>query len=411
MPSTARKEEQPSVGKSGSVMCLFARRAVVLTAMVCFSVSNAFSVDPEPPQLKVIPEQVDRSIEHADQKLTVTLLNVTSAALQGISVSSLGFSDGKGAEPIRFTTQKLPDLPPGKQLDVHIDLPAVRRAGVFSGALRFEVNGQTRATLPLTLRSRGPRPEGWRDSAPLLFFLSIVMVGWLASAGLDQWYTRDFPRVESVLALREASSALEILQEKFEAWQHQHNAQVRQNETQLVFDRAELETVLKTEHGKPVAELQAAAKRFDLLCQQYVAFWTALQVATARFDPAQLPEASAKLDEVPRPEDIAVYRDALLRVLRTPIGGTTPPSFTSAQEPSLRGTLLNVSSADLYSKARSMDLLRAVIVGILVVISAFTVYYLPNPIFGSAQDYIAVFLWTFGLTQTGSQLVASVRKS
>jgi hypothetical protein len=71
---------------------------------------------------------------------------------------------------------------------------------------------------------------------------------------------------------------------------------------------------------------------------------------------------------------------------------------------------LQVTAAILHKRVALMDFAKALVLAAVVWSTAYTVYFVPNPSFGTALDYLTLFLWCLGLTATGSQIIGSVRK-
>jgi hypothetical protein len=57
-----------------------------------------------------------------------------------------------------------------------------------------------------------------------------------------------------------------------------------------------------------------------------------------------------------------------------------------------------------------MGLLYQGVVWVTVFFTAYQAYFAHNLAFGTLSDYFVVFLWSIGLTQTGSQILARIHK-
>jgi hypothetical protein len=177
------------------------------------------------------------------------------------------------------------------------------------------------------------------------------------------------------------------------------------------FDHSEVDTALKQASNLPINDLQQLSTRFVLATRLNDEFWTALQIAKLKVLPANLPQTVARLDAAPRTADVVAYRTSLLQVLTAPL--TAPPAAAAATAilASLQGIdLSGVSSASLRQRIFVMDVVKWLILAMLVLFTAYTVYYLPNPAFGTLQDYLTLLIWALGLSTTGSQVVRSIHK-
>jgi hypothetical protein len=160
-----------------------------------------------------------------------------------------------------------------------------------------------------------------------------------------------------------------------------------------------------------VTTLQQDEQRFDLACRLNDEFWTALQIAQ-QTRPNELARLALEMDALARGNDPAAYRTALLQILTAP----PPPAAAAAAvapvaAPALGADLSSITSASLHHRIAVMDWLKACVLGVAVWITAFSVYYYPNPSFGSVVDYLTLFIWALGLTSTGAQLISGVKKS
>jgi hypothetical protein len=235
------------------------------------------------------------------------------------------------------------------------------------------------------------------------------LAGWALSLLLNQWYTIDLPRVQLVLLLREEQKSLSNLLGQLQAWQSRNGATLTTTRTVVKFDSDDIDTLLKRVDGAMLVDLQQAQQRFQLACSLNDELWTALQIAEPSFSRQDLGRVASRLDSVPRPSDPSLYRAALLQVLTAPL---PPAGAPAAPGPgvALAPNLSNASSAALHERIRVMDATKALIVAFVAWATAYIAYYHPNPSFGTATDYIVLFIWALGLTTTGSQLIAGIRK-
>jgi hypothetical protein len=138
-------------------------------------------------------------------------------------------------------------------------------------------------------------------------------------------------------------------------------------------------------------------------------FWSVVQVAMNRWgnQPDQLQLATAAIDGVPRPAsapDLNQYRSQLLAALPVSLG----------KDPSVEAQVQSVSRLwtpeGVQRKIKIMALLYQVVIWATVFFTAYQAYFAHNLAFGTLSDYIVLFVWSLGLTQTGSQIVSRVHK-
>jgi hypothetical protein len=364
---------------------------------------------PQPEKIAVDPTQVDVKVYSADDVATLTVQNNTAVPVEALTLSSLGLLDGKTGLRIpswNWIFTFITPLKPNERTDCSFSLPISDEAGAFTGILRVQAGGRE-VPVPLTLRMRGPYLASWKGF-PLVFLTVIFICGWGLSLTLDHWYTNRLPRVQQLLLLREQQEALNSFLLELAAWEKDHSARLTRAVDTAAFDKSDIETTLKRIDSIQLVSLQQAEQRFDLACRLNDEFWTALQIAEKTL-PNSLPQVGQQLDSVARGTDPNSYRTALLQVLTTPVSAPTalPPGVVAA----LGGVNLSAAtSAGLHTRIVAMDALKACVLAVVVWITAFTVYYYPNPSFGSAIDYLTLFIWALGLTTTGAQLIGSVRR-
>jgi hypothetical protein len=360
---------------------------------------------PSTPRIVIEPTQLDRRVLAAGDTASLGVTNESSAAIENLSFSFselLDSKSGHGISPQTISTTLHLDV--GQKTNCTFALPVGNRAGVFSGSLTVQGPPGVGAPVPVVIRMRGPEAASC-SALPLLLFTSVLLVGWLLSSLLHSWYTTRLPVVQQVLLLRERKASFERFLTRIDDFEKLAHAPMPKIKMSVAFANGEIDSALTVSDTSNIANLQALQQRSDLISQLNDRLWIAMQIAQATTN-AKLGEYARLLDNVPRGTDVNAYEEALKQVLTSP-----PPArdvTVSAQV--TVASLSNTTSADLHSKVRMMDSLKALSVGVIVWISAFSFFYYPNASFGSVVDYISLFLWAVGLTATGSQLVSSVHK-
>jgi hypothetical protein len=152
-----------------------------------------------------------------------------------------------------------------------------------------------------------------------LFLLTLVFaLGWGSSVALDHWYTSSLPVVQQVILLKEAQQAMANFLAALQVWQETNKITLFKTDATVAFDKSDLDAFLVAVRTKTVADLQLAVQRFTLSCSLNDEFYTALQIAK-QTKPGSLASVAAQLDNVPRGQDVAAYRTALLQVLTGPL--------------------------------------------------------------------------------------------
>ncbi len=361
---------------------------------------------PSTPRIVIEPTQLDRRVLAAGDTASLGVTNESSAAIENLSFSFselLDSKSGHGISPQTISTTLHLDM--GQKTNCTFALPVGNRAGVFSGSLTVQGPPGVGAPVPVVVRMRGPEVASC-SALPLVLFTSVLFVGWLLSSLLHSWYTTRLPVVQQVLLLRERQASFERFLKRIDDFEKVANAPMPKTKTSVAFAKGEIDSALTVSDTSSISNLQALQQRSDLISQLNDRLWIAIQIAQATAN-AKFGEYARLLDNVPRGTDVNAYEEALKQVLSSP-----PPArdATAVAAQVIVASLSNTTSADLHSKVRMMDSLKALLVGVMVWISAFSFFYYPNSSFGSVADYISLFLWAVGLTATGSQLVSSVHK-
>lgn len=366
-------------------------------------------------KLTTDPTQKDVKVFELPSKVRFSVVNQTSQPVQTLAFSSLGFEDGKTDQIIPtphwapFDFGSTP-LRANQRTDCTIPIPMSNHAGAFTGILRIDDENGFEAIVPLTIRIRGPYFPVWRD-LPLIFLTVVFIAGWGLSMGLDYWFTVKWPLLQQVMVLKQVQTALGTFLTNLVKWEKDNHITLIDADIAATYDKSDLDTLLSDLTGKTVADMQQAVDRFTTSSALNDEFYTAIQLAVAKIAPANRDAVTKQLDAVSRNQTVIAYRTALLAVLTVATAALPPAEVVPAAPVLQPGTdLSTTTAANLHKRAVLMDWLKTIVLGVVVWLTAYTVYYAPNPSFGTALDYIALFLWCLGLTATGSQIISSVRK-
>jgi hypothetical protein len=158
----------------------------------------------------------------------------------------------------------------------------------------------------------------------------------------------------------------------------------------------------------PRDQLTADVQRYVLRVGTASLLWSAVQSTMNRWgnQPNQLQPVIAALDNVPLPtsaQDLDRYRNDLLAAVPATLAAGAAGSYVVAISPQW-------DPKSVKQKIARMGLLYQSVVWAVVILTAYQSYYAHNLAFGTLSDYIVLFLWAVGLTQTGSQIVGRIHK-
>ncbi len=396
---------EPGASYKGKVVVLWpSAPPTTVDYTIQFPTLISFDVSPEQADLILGPLQ--------PQEITLRIKNTGKRKITRIVISSLGLKDaatGKRAE-LSETPLAL-DLNPGSETQIRYRPTQPHLAGSYTGTLDVTADQVARKSIPLVLRSRGPN---YRDCSFLPFVLFLVVLAfafWLSSM-VEDWFGKGgLDRAQAILSLQASEADLNDGLRKIQKWQNDNApAKVGQTEVRLQSLVDELATTIRAASGMPLDQLTKEAQRFASQAAATSLFWSFLKIATTTFAvPTQLKEVAAQLDkvEIPEPPALNVYRENLRKVVQGAIateglGGAAPAGPADADVASPRA---------LQKRIKLMACLYRLLVWFVVFIAAYQTLYSNNRVFGSFLDYIAVFLWTLGLTQTGTKILADARSS
>ena len=372
-------------------------------------------------KLAIEQPQLITHFDAAGNTVLLSVSNNTAGDLSAIAFSSVDFLDGKTDAmvpgwapqtpkliPVGKTVEDAKEdfgkLPMGQRTDCTLRLPPVDSAGTYTGVLRVTGDG-FESSVPLTIKTRGPYYARWRG-IPLGLMTAVFFVGWLISVGLDRWTNIELPRKQQQLVLEEAQQRLGQFAKQIAAWEQKNNALLPNGTTASNFDKLQLDALLSDFKSQPVVTLQQTAQQYALICDLYGEFYTALQIAAQKFPAAEVSAVGTALDNCRRGPDVVTYRAALLQVLTSPAPAAGPQAHGMAA-----GANINVDSvAAIRTEIAVMDWTKLLLTGLVVWISAYAVLYLSNPAFGTSTDYLNLFLWSLGLTTTGSQVTQGIKR-
>jgi hypothetical protein len=299
--------------------------------------------------------------------------------------------------------------------EVRFRLPEPIWAGTYSGSLYVVDPRIDTRVVPMFLRLRGPVP-GQQYWVPFVLFTVVVLGGFGLSSKLDTWMGTELPRAQAVQSLRNSQSEILRLSARLLNWSATHGGL---NGFVLTAPRldlliAALNQQIVNAYKTSAADVTRNAEPFYLASQKVALLSVAIDEIekTYRKAPSDPPTLAAintiidKMDalDVTDPSVVAMYRGNLANCFgaRPAVAGrgTAPPSIAT---PSFNPAALTVTQ--LQRRIDAMIWVSQGAVWLVVYLTALQTLYLANTSFGSLVDYIACFLWSLSLTQTGKQLV------
>ena len=352
-----------------------------------------------------------------DPDLSVEILNggTDAATITEVTTTLRDAATGRQFEaPVVIRSPKPGAIAAGLSAPLTLMAPSPPFAGTYAGSLTIRYNGGRRAMVPLIVITPGPNPRS-QHWVPLLLFAIIVAGGsWLGFA-VESWFGSGggLERAQNTVSLAETERAL---MESFRQLRIIERAAAHAGKA-IVLPATEhhiertialaREARLSAAPGPDVAAVLVEAKAGHLAA---AALLTELG-PWERIDAGALTNAGKVIDALPWPNDeptLEAYRtsvqkavDAALRV------GLGLNQLDPSAKATGRGPQRTIASQ--RRRIKGMLLLHRMMLGIVVVLSAYVTFYAPRPAFGLATDYVALFLWGLGLTQAGAQIVARAR--
>jgi hypothetical protein len=382
---------------------------------VSFTVSDrttlAFSLAPTKLDLTLVQFQPDT--------IMLRVKNTGRAPINKLSVSSSDLIDSETQRRLVLPEQ-IKDfgstpLAPSREAEVSFKVEQPLWAGSYTGTVDVVANERTRQSIPFAIRSRGPTPGRNTYWIPFILFLATLMLGYLLSNMLENWFNLGgLQRAEAQLSLQKSERELARIAEQIEKWVRElgiPREAFAQTRIRLQHDLNELREVFRRLPDLTREELVAEAKRFATSATLAGIFESAVNVALKQWpkQPEKLKRVLTALDRVAPGTDPNTYRESLRKVLETEARQDAAEGVSALDA---NAALPNVPApADLEKRIKRMAQLERAVAATIVFIMAYQLFYAKDFAFGTLLDYLAVFLWSLGLTQMGTQLIARARSS
>ena len=344
---------------------------------------------------------------------TIDVRNTGNSPIVALSSSGIGVSDGKHRSPIPATCAKdaaaqpakgFP-LPPRDHVTTSICLPTPIFAGTYTGQLDLTANGMFTKSLPLTVKTRGP--YGW-TYLPFGLFLGVLVLAFGISTALDKWLGGGLQRSQALLEIRRAELELSALLNKYDEWNSSQNGTLANGAMHLRSTlRDHLQDAL-TKGNETAAQLAARAQALASTRASADLLWFYVQEEQRKYGakPEDLVKTVHQMDQLRWSAALDDYRNRLEALLT---GQTEMEHGAAVSDGSIRSTATAITKLSVQIAA--MAWLYHALVVVVVFLVAFETLYAPKTTFGSATDYIGVFLWSLGLTAAGKQVIQKAQSS
>lgn len=396
-----------------SAILLFDKNSAAIPTAIRFKIEDDSIVSFDVPQTNIVVAVADSTNAHQ----RVRIRNTGKAMITVLEVTSSVLNDAVNAHRIQMTQcEKRTQLMPGQPTDLDFDLPQPVWAGSYTGTILITANHSVDKSIAVTIQSRGPLSS---RHFPLIVFILVVVAGFAISSVLDSWFgSGGLARAQLYLSLKNSETELTNQISNLNSWQ----LKVPTNNPPISVPRANL-WIAQTLHDvqaqwnsfneSSIEDLTTSAQNYALLTSASDFLWSCIETATAKWttQPQVLATVVSALDAVQLPlsaMDLIRYRNELTNSLVSAVQGA---SKQAAFVPSASNSEMSSPTLkSIRSKIRAMTELYQVIVWCVVFVTAYQSFYAGHLLFGTLSDYMAVFLWSLGLTSTGTQIVSRVHK-
>lgn len=353
-------------------------------------------------------------------KMSIRVKNTGKTNIRKLTLSSSDLRDGETQRRISLpeVVKDLDAAPlaPEQEAEVSLDIPRPVWAGSYTGTLDVVADGRSRQSIPLVILSRGPVPTAKSYFVPVILFGATLLLGYVLSTKLENWFNLGgLQRAEALLSLQRSERELARVSDQVDDWGANRPARVfARTKIWLRQHLNDLRGLFAKIQDLSREQLVSEAQRFATATTQAGIFESAVEVALSQWpDPSQEQKLNRVLEELDRitpASDPQTYRDSLRAVLERVASEGDAESETSAFDAG-RALPDIPPPADLRRRIERMARLQRMVVAVVVFIVAYQLFYARDFTFGTLLDYLGVFLWSLGLTQTGTQILARARSS
>lgn len=363
--------------------------------------------------------------EPGSVRLQVRNMGTSTFAINAAAVSLVDAGSKRRVEQDVTMTPTTQEIPSGQSRVLTVTMPLPPFAGTYAGTLSLRSETES-FQVPVTLTTRGPVAFD-RLWIPFVLFVLTVLAGIALSSKLERFFGEGggMRRAETVVMLATLEDALERVRADLDAF-----AQARNLQLPGVLARfAPLRKAVRTARTVPntpniealVTEARAAQDAGMLLIRLLEA-----GVPPLGGDAQALTELSHEVEMLPWPIDETSFqtfdtslRASIDKVHKALVARATQAAALARQAnqtpPAAPGDVVlppgtPVTAGDAQKQITRMTYLQNAAIWLVSLLSAYQTFYAANIAFGTAVNYIVLFMWALGITQAGTQLLARARR-
>ncbi len=345
----------------------------------------------------------------------VRVRNTADPAISQIRISSLDLTDVKGFHRTHFDQIELPEaIRTGQEKEIEFRYPAIHWAGTYAGSLDITANGTTRKSIPVTIQTRGPYLTPgipW----PIAFFVVVLFLGFAVSNWAEDWFANGgLERAEALISLQHSRTSLQDAVKTVKAFETQHDVELSNFKLYIEDLLGDLDNAL-TSQDLTAAELTQHSKEFKKAAAVFAEFHRAVDIAVQQWQdsPSKLKKVLVSLDvaSINVTDDLSAYRANLRRLARTDPDVAADLQIEAHRKISVTEGKPFINAAELEAQIKANAWLHRALVWLVVFAIAYQTFYASNPVFGTLSDYLSVFMWSLGLTATGTSILAKAKSS
>lgn len=347
---------------------------------IAFSVTRLLSTS-----FEVDPKSITTALFFRDDcKRPIRIRNTSTAPLTNLEINLFDFKNAKGIA-IPFVSLQSPLAMKRRSETADVVLPYPTRAGTYSGTV--EVTGPTGEikTVAVTYTVRGPYGK---NGIPLILFIIVLMAGCAISWGLERrWSERRIEELEVMKRLDEARHDIKDALGVLKLWASA-SAKLPNTERAFADGIQELDEVKSSIGEKTSDEL----KKYAAAAANRARAAGALVAELEKLNPSKPIADLVDTVSIDAPD----YRNEIRK------------KISGADIQSLRREIATTET-DVDNDLKRIRFVRWSVLMLIVVLTAYQTFLSADPQFGTADDYIKLFIWGLGLTQAGSQIITRVR--
>jgi hypothetical protein len=359
-------------------------------------------------------------------RLQVRNAGTSSFALTGATLSLEDAGSKRRVEETVTTTESAQTIAPGQSRQISMTLPRPWLAGTYAGSLSLRSDTDSLA-VPVTITTRGPAPYGYVLLPAVLFVLTVIGGIW-ASSRLERFFGDGggLRRAETVVALGTLENALERVRTDLESLAQNTGLSlpiVLARFSPLRLAVRDARTIPNTPNIETLMTEARAAQVAGMLLVRLLA----AGVPPLNADVKALNDLSLAIEALPWPTDETsfgtfntnvraaikkAHDDLIARTQQTNAAALQANQPAPAQDPGPLmlppGTPTTVGGAS--DQITRMTYFQNALIWLVTVLTAYQTFYAADADFGTLANYIALFMWSLGITQAGTQIVTHARR-